>query len=172
MKHRIVRVVEGAVGVAILGSLAAACNGDPVAPEPGTLVRTSANAYDVPSTIPTYTVTFTLTNTLSEPVYYSPHGPIIEKLVAGQWIFGYSFGPTPQVLLPPIELAPGETRDLAVTLAVKPSSSIDTGFLHGIEGTYRGNYGFKLGPIKNDWPDGSGFVASSNEFEIRLTAAQ
>jgi hypothetical protein len=168
MNQRFVRAVRSVLGVALLAGLAAACNGDPLAPDPGTLVRTSASTYDIPNTIPTYTVTFTLTNTLSEPVHFSPWGPMIEKLVAGQWVSGYNFGPTTLELRAPIELAPGETRDLAVTLVVKPSSDIGPGFLHGIEGTYRGNYGFTLGPLN----DGPAFSASSNNFEIRLTAAE
>jgi hypothetical protein len=171
MKYRIVRVVKGALALAILSGFTAACNGSPLAPEPGTLVKTSAS-HDIPNTVPTYTVTFTLTNTLSEPVYYNPRGPIIEKLVDGQWVFGYSFGIVLLDLPRPIELAPGETRDLAVPLAVRVSSGSGPGFPHGIEGRYRGNYGFKLGPLKNDWPDGRGFVASSNEFEIRLTGVE
>jgi hypothetical protein len=139
-----------------------ACGGNSTAPSAEVVVRTAHTAHPVPPAATHITIDAAVTNGMNETLLLDGLGRDfmrLEKRVGLSWRLAYLPIHT-LVLVPSIELRPGETRQIPFGLYVSAAPNSFPKFEYDIPGTYRAVFLFGV-------PSGGGFEVYSNEFELR-----
>lgn len=129
------------LAAAAAGAAGCTVNDVTLAPQPGSLVRTTHSAYTVPANATQLTIPARVTNNTGSVLLLDGAGrdfSQLEKQVGREWQPVYHAVYTMQ-WVEPIRLAPGETRDVNIWLSLTPGA---TPRLDDAQGTYRALFGF------------------------------
>ena len=140
---------------------AAACTaGNPISMTDLPTVRTSQSSYAVPAGTPEIQIPVTFTNSSGAVLYLDGVGrdlQVVEKLVDGTWRVAYHPVYTMQAA-EPLPLANGESRQLTVSLNLRPGT--EPRFQEPPPGTYRFVLGYAQGTERDPR------TVRSNEFQL------